>query len=160
MIRLRRYRRDFARILELNHTNKSRFFRLFSMAMILILGILPVEVYVFIMNISIELHPYSWDKVHGDRWGEITLIPSSGVVIFDRWIRLAAGVLVFVFFGMGSDAWKMYHSWLVKLGLGRVFLGRDPNSTQPNDWMVGGLAKRAKRFARKISFNHNMSAVA
>ena len=86
------------------------------MTTLLILGILPVEVYVFIVNISVKLQPYSWSRVHGGQWGDITFIPSSGGVIFDRWIRLASGVLVFVFFGMGSDAWSMYRSWLVRLG--------------------------------------------
>jgi pheromone a factor receptor len=47
------------------------------------------------------------------------VMPST--VLYDRWINLACGCLIFFFFGMGKDAKGMYREWLIKVGLGRVF---------------------------------------
>lgn len=41
-------------------------------------------------------------------------------VLYDRWLNLACGFLVFLFFGLGKDAKNMYREWLVKMGLGRL----------------------------------------
>jgi pheromone a factor receptor len=47
------------------------------------------------------------------------VLPST--VLYDRWINLACGFLIFIFFGMGRDAKGMYREWLVKVGLGKLF---------------------------------------
>jgi pheromone a factor receptor len=47
------------------------------------------------------------------------VMPST--VLYDRWINLACGFLIFFFFGMGKDAKGVYREWLVEVGLGRVF---------------------------------------
>ena len=65
--------------------------------------------------------PYSWSRIHGPSWWHIILIPTVGSVTFDRWIQLAVGLTVFVFFGLGNDAMSMYRRWLLKLGFGKVF---------------------------------------
>ena len=49
------------------------------------------------------------------------MVPTGGVVAFDRWIQVGAGMLVFVFFGMGQDAVKGYRKAMRKVGLGKVF---------------------------------------
>ena len=65
--------------------------------------------------------PYSWSRIHGPSWWRIILIPTVGSVTFDRWIQLAVGLTVFVFFGLGNDAMSMYRRWLIKLGFGKFF---------------------------------------
>lgn len=65
--------------------------------------------------------PYSWSRIHGPSWGHIILIPTVGSVTFDRWIQLAVGLTVFVFFGLGNDAMSMYRRWLLKMGFGKLF---------------------------------------
>ena len=49
------------------------------------------------------------------------LIPTGGKVYYDRWIQIALGFGVFVFFGLGQDAQAMYRKWLLNAGFGRVF---------------------------------------
>ncbi|KAF2452296.1 GPCR fungal pheromone mating factor, partial [Lineolata rhizophorae] len=114
--RLFKYHKDFASILEASNTTASRFVRLFCMTLILIVGTLPVQVYVLAYNMSGPLQPYSWSEVHGDSWDTIMTVPSYGTVLFYRWTWIVMGFLVFVFFGMGRDASSMYRRWLEKLG--------------------------------------------
>ena len=49
------------------------------------------------------------------------MVPSGGNVIYDRWIWLSCGLLVFVFFGFGKDAINMYRTGLLAIGMGRIF---------------------------------------
>lgn len=95
--------------------------RLFLMSLTLIVFFLPLQFYVLYRNASFPQHPYSWTGVHGPSWGQIIEIPTHGSVIFDRWIRIALGFTIFVFFGLGKDATAMYRGWLLKLGFGRIF---------------------------------------
>ncbi len=89
------------------------------MSTALIVVFTPLQFYILYANVSVPHHEYSWHDVHDD-W-QINPIPTGGLVLFDRWIRIGIGFLVFAFFGVGEDAIKMYRSWLVKLGLARIF---------------------------------------
>lgn len=128
--------------------------RLFIIALTLILIFLPVQFYVFYRNLAVERLPYSWSAIHGPEWWQIIMIPTGGVVIFDRWIRIGCGFLVFFFFGLGRDAMKMYRSWLLRLGLGRIFpslkdqydMGRASTSTGSR---FGSFSSRAKLIFNK-----------
>lgn len=166
--RVRIYRRDFAHILRATSSglNKSRFFRLFALAMILLVIILPVQFYILYQNASFPLQPYSWERVHGPEWDSIVLIPTQGAVVFDRWIRIALGFVVFACFGIGGEATKLYKSWLVAVGLGYVFpalnrpaqslpthrVNSGPTRSSSDTSRLGSLSIKAKEiFARKFS---------
>ncbi|QVM11928.1 a-factor receptor [Coccidioides posadasii str. Silveira] len=124
--RLIKYKREFNYIISVSSsTNKSRFMRLFILSMVLLLGSYPVQIYVLFFNITGfgPLLPFSWAEVHGPEWQVIEKYPMGGKVFFDRWIHVTAGFLLFAFFGFGKDATLMYRSFLLKLGLGRLFPG-------------------------------------
>ncbi|KAF2086991.1 fungal pheromone STE3G-protein-coupled receptor, partial [Saccharata proteae CBS 121410] len=120
LYRLYRYRIDFSRLLAASNTTRSRFLRLFLMSCTLIIGILPVAVYMFYytaVHISMDgIVPYSWSRVHGEHWNSVLLIPMGGAVYPDRWCWIGAGIGVFAFFGTGSEAADMYRAWLRRLG--------------------------------------------
>ncbi|MCJ1248170.1 a-factor receptor [Trapelia coarctata] len=166
--RMRIYRRDFSHILRATSSglNKSRFFRLFALAMILLVIILPVQFYILYQNTSFPLQPYSWTRVHGPDWDSVILIPTLGAVIFDRWIRIALGFIVFACFGIGGEATKLYKSWLVAVGLGYIFpvlnrpaqslpthrVNSNPTRSSSETSRLGSLSTKAKLiFARKFS---------
>ncbi|KZF19154.1 fungal pheromone STE3G-protein-coupled receptor, partial [Xylona heveae TC161] len=117
IIRLRRYRRQFSEILVCSNTNKSQFYRLFIISTVLILVFLPIQLYVFYVNVNVPLNGFSFSRIHGASWSQILMIPTGGVVRFDRWVYVAAGLLVFFFFGLGRDAVAMYRGWLGHIGL-------------------------------------------
>lgn len=162
--RLNKYRRQFADILTSSGStfNKSRFLRLFALSMTLILVLLPVQAYVFYRNLSYPRGPYSWSDVHPQNWSSIILVvPTQGAVTFDRWIQIGIGFLVFIFFGFGKDATLMYRSWLIKVGLGKVFPGLShPHIPSKSSEMrssslsgrIGSMSSRARLiFSRKQS---------
>ncbi|KAI5806493.1 pheromone A receptor-domain-containing protein [Peziza echinospora] len=115
-IRLRRHRREFDQILtnsSSQSSTKSRFYRLYAYTIILVVVLLPVNLYILAMNLKVQRQPYSWSRVHGDEWKWIFRIPYIGEANFDRWIDVGAGILLFLFFGLGNDAMGMYREWLI-----------------------------------------------
>lgn len=123
VIRLIRYRRDFSSILSASSSSltKSRFLRLFLMSMVLVLVALPLQIYGLIENVShYEFSPYSWTRVHA-HWGNIILIPTFGQVTGDHWVQVSVGFAVFLFFGLGKDAMKLYRGWLFATGCSNIW---------------------------------------
>ena len=122
LIRLRRYRNDVAKMLIAHNTNKSRFYRLLAMSLILLLALLPLQAVVFYFNLTSPgwTPSYSWTETH-KTFDQIYVQKTGDYVIFDRWFRPAAGLLVFVFFGVGRDAIEMYKGWARKIGLSYFF---------------------------------------
>jgi pheromone a factor receptor len=105
-------------------TNKSRFLRLYLLCAICIMGIFPLEVYIDYLAISAGLLSFDWTQTHyptAYEWNSIVFIPSGGAILFDRYIWLAGGLLIFLTFGFGRDATKTYRELLVRLGLARFF---------------------------------------
>ncbi|KEQ70962.1 STE3-domain-containing protein [Aureobasidium namibiae CBS 147.97] len=118
--RLNKYRSSFNSILASSNTTRSRFFCLFATASTLILGITPVQIYIIVTQYPRQSYPFNFRKLHDPAtWNTSVVLPST--VLYDRWINLACGFLIFFFFGMGRDAKGMYKEWLVKMGLGRLF---------------------------------------
>jgi hypothetical protein len=63
--------------------------------------------------------PFDWALVHDpDVWEKIEKSPSNGSVIYTRYVWLLSAFMVFVFFGFGRDAGKMYARGLLAVGLG------------------------------------------
>ena len=155
---MHRYRKTFSEVLlsaNSNHT-KSRFLRLFRISIVLILVVFPAEVYVLYKNSAVPMGPYSWSDVHGPTWWNIILVPSGGTVLFDRWMQIGAGLVLFIFFGLGQDAKAMYRRWLVKIGLGRLFPCLRPRvAIQQQDSLTTSSQSRffSKRFSRLSRFS-------
>ncbi|KAL8993526.1 MAG: hypothetical protein Q9188_007308, partial [Gyalolechia gomerana] len=108
------------------------FLRLFLLSFLLVLIFLPFQLYEFYLNVSGPLLPYSWDLIHGPTWMDIIMVPQHGVVPLDRWITIVLGILVFLFFGLGSDATKMYRKCWLRLGLGAGSSGLYEQSAMPH----------------------------
>jgi len=154
---MHKYRKEFAVVLSASSSGltKSRFLRLFFMSLALTVLGLPIQFYALYQNTIFPLVPYSWSRVHGPGWWDIILIPTNGGVTLDRWIQLAVGFTVFVFFGLGHDMKKMYRSWLLAVGFGRIFpsMGRSTQQTggQRPHSQSESKNSRAYTFMRKFS---------
>ncbi|KAL9133839.1 MAG: hypothetical protein Q9175_004975 [Cornicularia normoerica] len=163
IIRMRRYRKDFSEILVSSNSNltKNRFLRLFLLSVALIVTFIPLQFYVLFVNSSFPpLLPYSWDLVHSPQWEDIMLIPTGGEVHYDRWIQIALGIGVFVFFGLGQDAQVLYRKWLLKLGFGRVFPGLHRQPTRrailPTSSQSDSFGSRTRSFFKDRLFRMSM----
>ena len=121
--RMRKYRKNFSSILSSSNSNltKNRFLRLFFMSLIMVAILFPVEVYVLYDQATHTSLAYSWDLVHSEHWGDIVLIPTGGNVVFEHWIQVVYGYIIFAFTGMGHDAQELYRKWLLYVGLGKIF---------------------------------------
>ncbi|KAI9677432.1 MAG: a-factor receptor [Caeruleum heppii] len=153
--RLRKYRQQFSVILSSTNSNmnRSRFLRLFIIATTLLLIFLPLQLYVFAVNLSFPKHPYSFKELHGPQWSHIIMVPTGGQIIFDRWIRVASGFLLFIFFGIGGDALDLYRNWLVVLGVARLFPSLKSPRRRPSSGSsrMGTWGSRARLLFRKSS---------
>ncbi|KAI9372530.1 pheromone A receptor-domain-containing protein [Aspergillus egyptiacus] len=125
LYRLQRYRREFNDILRSSNSglSKSRFLRLFFLSFIMLLALIPIQSYMVWNNIYLGLpwHQYSWSELHDPAWHQIVMVPTNGEVLFDRWIPISAGFVLFVFFGCGRDASRMYRNFFQHLGLDCCF---------------------------------------
>ena len=135
------------------------------MSLILLAIFLPVQCYIFYRNATFPLQPYSWSIIHGKEWWDIFLIPTYGSVTFDRWVRIALGFTVFFCFGLGQDAMMMYRTWLLKMGLGRIFpkLRREQLLTHMHPSSrsrFGSYSSKARDYvARKFSYDRSAAYV-
>jgi pheromone a factor receptor len=160
LYRLAENKNEFSKLLASNaSTTKSRFTRLMILSLVMLLGSFPTEMYVLYSSIA-DYQPwetFSWDVVHGPKSKTIEKVPMYGQVYYDRWIHVAAGFLLFLFFGLGRDAILMYQSTLVKLGFGRVFPSlkhphiKTPHGSSSSTSRAGLLGSFTKGFLKKIS---------
>jgi pheromone a factor receptor len=97
--------------------------------------ILPLQAYVVYSNIqlSIPWHAYSWSRNHqNSSWYHIQKMEAYGDVFFDRWTPVASGFMIFIFFGFGRDATRMYRTVFWYLGLGYCFPSIEPPTDSHN----------------------------
>ncbi|KAH7087864.1 pheromone A receptor-domain-containing protein [Paraphoma chrysanthemicola] len=125
--RLYRYRREFIRLVAARNTTKSRFIRLFTICIIIILVYMPYATYLVVAlcrSLRVSNTPYSWNRVHDPvAFNTIIRVASLGAVTIDKWGQVITGYVIFFVFGTGSDAENMYKSALTGLGLGKWFPG-------------------------------------
>lgn len=126
--------------------NTTRFLRLFILSLLLLLTYLPIQIYLFYINVNIAWVPFRWSRVHNPAtWNTVIYLPAQGPYTFDRYIRGAMALFVFAFFGMGSEATNLYRATAAKLGFARCFPGllreRRPSADSAADEEVGWLGK-------------------
>lgn len=114
--RILKHRREVRSILTESRTTKSRYYRLFTIATLLLIFNLPLSVWLLCLNLSWKLKPYQWDRVHPPDWSRMIrrlkwddLNPGNAV---DRYLQIAAGYILFMFFGLGDDAKAIYTAWI------------------------------------------------
>ena len=137
----------FESILANSNTNKSRFLRLYGLCVVCILGWFPIELYIVHENTLAPLGHYSWHEVHNSTMNnDMVLVRSEGTIVYDRWIWLSGGVIIFLFFGFGRDAVAMYRSMLLSMGMERVFPSLKPDHRNTSN------ASAVSSFGSKIKF--------
>ena len=116
ILRLRRHRKQMSSILpNAPGATKSRFMRLFAMALTLLVAYGPMAILAFCKNTIVPQHDYSWSHVHPTDWSKRIVIMQTGGVGFDRGTQIGTGYVFFLFFGLGQEANQVYKSWLQQL---------------------------------------------
>jgi pheromone a factor receptor len=154
---LHRYRRNFATLLANSNTNKSRFVRLFALCISWLMISIPLQIYFITKQAGIPHLSFDWALVHDpEAWAEILKLPSFGSVLPTRYVWLISAFLVFVIFGFGKDASRMYARGLRAVGLGKYlpFLKVDqmPTRSTSQSGTINSVGSKAKlMFGRKSS---------
>ncbi|KAL4900182.1 hypothetical protein BDW74DRAFT_102792 [Aspergillus multicolor] len=162
LFRLKRYKNQFNEIIHAasSGTNKSRFLRLFFLASIMLLALIPLQTYVVYVQIKLSMpwHPYKWSLIHGhgSAWGQILKVHSGGKVYFDRWIPISAGYVAFIFFGTGRDAARMYRSLFRPLGLDCCFRPTNTTSSGSSQPTAGTGGSRAHLVAGRSQVHDDL----
>ena len=119
---------------------------------------IPAEAYIIAYNAQTQsqtrgdLRTYSWSKTHNPKtYNEIILVPSGGRVIYDTWIPLGVGIVVFVFFGFGRDAVSMYRSGLLAIGLGKVIPSFNKDNRGSTTGTVSSFSSKARMLFKRKS---------
>ncbi|KAL1860164.1 a-factor receptor [Paecilomyces lecythidis] len=157
MYRIIKYNREFGAILSGSRgsgLNKTRFLRLFCMASVMLLAILPTQAYVLYVDIQLSLpwHDYSFTRIHGPQWNEIIKVATHGQSFFDRWIPIGGTIVLFVFFGFGKDATSMYRSIFTKLGVDR-WLPAKSHSGIYSDKSTSSSASRMGKLGKMLTWS-------
>lgn len=140
-----------------NNTNKSRFTRLFAICISWLLISIPLQIFFIKQAADVPHVPFDWALVHDpDFWAQIDKKPSHGSVIYTRYVWLVSAFMVFVFFGFGRDAGRMYARGLRAVGLGNClpFLKTDqtPVRSTSQSGTVNSVSSKARlMFGRKSS---------
>lgn len=126
MFRIYKYRRQFNAILKSSRGSwtKTGFLRLFLFSVLILVAIFSLQTFVFYSNMVAMIpqwHPFSWSYVHGKQWNTVQLMMPSSLVLFNCWVAIAGGLIVFIFTGLGRDATGMYRKALSCLGVDRCF---------------------------------------
>lgn len=121
VFRLIHYRREFHSLISARNTTESRFMRLFTMALVTSVVLLPYSFFVLYQLSTTIVEDYSWSKVHGDDWNSVVKVPAYGAARWDRWGEVATGYVMFLCFGTGADANNTYKRIFTSIGLGKLF---------------------------------------
>ncbi|KAG5517985.1 hypothetical protein PMAC_000440 [Pneumocystis sp. 'macacae'] len=100
----------------------SRFIRLIGICSLLITVYLPLNIYMLCTNIFLITRTkikYSWSDVH--KWGDGIAFLKNDKISFNLWLMPSNGIVIFIFFGMGSDAIAMYKEIARKLHISWLF---------------------------------------
>jgi pheromone a factor receptor len=120
MWRLYKHRKELQGILREKGTRKSHFYRLILIALILTIGVLPIEIQAMYLPLRGGLLPFNWTLIHSD-W-EPLLIPTNGTLpVWYGPVAIILGFITFICYGLGRDAVEMYKSWLRVFGLEKHF---------------------------------------
>lgn len=85
------------------------------------------------------------------------MIRSDGDIVFDRFIWLGCGIMVFLTFGFGKEAVTMYRNGLLAVGLGRILPGLGSDHDRSHITVFGSIGSLGSK--TKLYFTRKSSAV-
>ncbi|KAJ8065102.1 hypothetical protein OCU04_005815 [Sclerotinia nivalis] len=125
--RLRRHRTNFTSTLSSSSSGLSprRFFKLFSMSLILLIVYFPVVIWYFYLNVSWPLHAYSWSQVHDPLFWHLIVFwrleDAPAGMQYDAWNWVSLAFMIVVFWGCNSEGVEVYRRGAVRLGFARCW---------------------------------------
>ncbi|CCH63105.1 hypothetical protein TBLA_0J01070 [Henningerozyma blattae CBS 6284] len=139
-------RKDVGDILHCTNSglNITRFARLLIFCLLILLVMFPFSIYTFVVELH-QLHgSYSFEETHTKNimWDVIYKFDISHP-IYNIWLYILMSYLVFLIFGLGKDALRMYTKILRRVGLGCIL-------DKYNTYMENHKQSRANKVLQKM----------
>ena len=154
LVRLRRYRKQFATILAATSSglSRTRFVRLFSNAAVLLIIYMPLQLFMLARNASYPITAWNAEEMRNpERWRTVAFVPSYGEVWPDHWLRPAMGFTVFACFGLGAEAKALYREWLIAIGFSMLFPKLECGSSGSGSSSSQGSASKLRQLFKEPS---------
>ncbi|KAL3229647.1 Pheromone a factor receptor [Nakaseomyces bracarensis] len=115
-----RKRKDVKDILYCTNSglNIARFARLLIFSFLIILVIFPFSIYLFVKDLKSLGGSFDFKATHSKEFWYVIIKHESAKKFVDVWLYVLMSYIVFLIFGLGSDALKMYANFLRLLHLG------------------------------------------
>ncbi|CCF59066.1 hypothetical protein KAFR_0G00330 [Kazachstania africana CBS 2517] len=117
-----RKRKDVRDILHCTNSglNFVRFSRLLTFCFLIILVMFPFSIYSFVSDLKQVNGSYSFSETHSGALWNLVLFFDPGKPLYDIWLYVLMSYLVFLIFGLGSDALDMYAKFIRFIRLGFI----------------------------------------
>lgn len=115
-------RKDVQDILHCTNSglNLARFSRLLIFCLVILLVMFPFSLYTFAVDLKDLTGDYSFSETHAKETWDIIYKFDPGKPIYNVWLYVLMSYLVFLIFGLGKDAVKMYVKFFRAIGLGSI----------------------------------------
>ncbi|KUJ12931.1 STE3-domain-containing protein [Mollisia scopiformis] len=126
LIRLRKHRRTISSALKTSGSGFAarKYLKLVIITMSLIVIYVPVQFVFFFQVLPRKLEPYSWSRIHDPATWHLIEYQHTGdapLIQYQGWAGIVTSFLIWAYFGFNDTAVDTYRSWLVQLGLGRIW---------------------------------------
>lgn len=140
-------RKDVKDILHCTNSglNISRFARLLIFCMVIILIMFPFSIYSFVSDLSSAsptYRHYSFGETHNKALWSVILHFDPGVPLYSVWLYILMSYLVFLIFGLGSDALRMYSNFTRTIGLRCVLDTIEDWRVKNQDTRIGKITNK------------------
>ncbi|CCD22242.1 Ste3p NDAI_0A00840 [Naumovozyma dairenensis CBS 421] len=100
--------------------NLTRFARLLIFCFIIVLVMFPFSLYSFVQDLEQVSGHYSFKDTHSSTLWNVIIKFDPGKPVYNIWLYVLMSYLVFVIFGLGTDALNMYARFLRTIRLGFI----------------------------------------
>ncbi|CAK7901754.1 pheromone a factor receptor [[Candida] anglica] len=126
-------RKDVSDLLRCTNSGltSKKYLRLLVFSTLMILCLAPLTIYLFVDDSHNFTGSYNWSYIHWEGWS--TVIPRADFgyhVTYPEWINIVLSIITFMVFGLGSEAMKMYKSFLVSTGLFKSVIAKHDSKKQ------------------------------
>lgn len=137
-------RKDVRDILHCTNSglNVTRFSRLLIFCMLIILVMFPFSVYSFVVDLGTLGGSYRFKDIHNDATWNMILHIDLAKPMYSVWLYILMSYLVFLIFGLGSDALKMYSNFARVIGFGFVMDRYMDYMQKKKDGTIAKLSRR------------------
>lgn len=133
----------------------TRFARLLILCFVIILIMLPLSLYGLVQNAQNLEGNFNFKSTHSKALWNVILKIDLGKPLYTVWIYVLASYLVFLVFGLGSDALSMYANFLRAIGLGFIVDYIDNYFKRRRETKIGNLLN-SMTYANSMGINDSL----